>query len=372
MLKRLLEIKRRKAELRAALNILEGDELDKAIKEAEDLESEEKGIQERMHKAEQAETRGVTVKMPMGGGIQDSYGVDSAEYRSAFFKSFAGIDLNDAEKRAMTTNTSSAGAAVPTQTLNKIMEKLENDAIVYSLVSVSNLRGNVVIPVEGTTNDVERLGEGKDATIKDDTLDSIKLGANKYIKLVRLTCELEATAIDALEDYIVNKLVKKLVLAFDNDIINGDGTNKCTGVLTTITPLETAAAGTITYDDVCNLFGSLKAAAKKNATLMMSTSMLYKKIATIKDENKRPIFDVTNNKVLGRTVTECDDVPEDTIIYGDFKEYQFNWNKPIEITKSGEAAFASGDTVFRGLALADGKLADLGAMKALKIKTAGD
>lgn len=56
MLKRLLEIKRRKAELRAALNILEGDELDKAIKEAEDLESEEKGIQERMHKAEQAET----------------------------------------------------------------------------------------------------------------------------------------------------------------------------------------------------------------------------------------------------------------------------------------------------------------------------
>lgn len=368
MLKRLMEIKRRKAELRAALNTLSGDALSDAIKEVDKLDKESTDLELRMKDEQDIETRSNPVQIPGVKVEQKSYGVDSPEYRSAFFKNLAGVELNDAEKRAMNTNANSAGAAVPTSTLNKILEKLQDEAIVYPLVSVSNLRGNVVIPVEGNTADVERKGEGEDAALAEDTLESIALGAKKYIKLVKLTCELEATSIDALENYVVDKLVKKFTLAFDEDIISGDGVKKMTGILNTITPLETADAGAISYDDVCKLFGALKAIAKRNATLMMSTDMLYTKIATIKDTNGRPIFDITNGKVLGRTVLECDTVPSDTIIFGDFSTYQLNWNKPVEITKSQEAAFASGDVVYRGLALVDGKLADLGAMKVLKIK----
>ena len=369
MFKRLAEIKRRNEELRNSMETLPDSELDKAVKEAEELEKEQKEIIENIkNEDKEIETRAFKISTANITG-KVTYGVDSPEYRSAFFKTLAGASLNEIEKRAMTTNSSSAGAAVPTQTLNKIMEKIENQSVIYNLVTVSNLKGNVSIPIEGTTNDVERLSEGTDGTIKNDTLSSIKLGANKYIKLVKLTCELEAQAIDALEDYIVKKLSKKMAQAFDEDIINGNGTNKCTGILQTITPIETSAAGTLNYDDICDLFAALKAAAKKNAKLLMSTNTLYKRIAKIKDDNKRPIFDVENNKVIGRTVEECDDIPDDVIIFGDLSTYQFNWNKDLEITKSQEAAFASGDTVFRGLALVDGKLADLGGIVALKVKT---
>ena len=103
---------------------------------------------------------------------------------------------------------------------------------------------------------------------------------------------------------------------------------------------------------------------------MMSTNTLYKKVKKIKDNDNKPIFNPDLNKVLGRDVVECDDVPDGTIIFGDFSEYIFNWNKDAEITKSGEAGFTSGDTYFRVLALADGGLADLGAMAAIKIGTA--
>ena len=283
----------------------------------------------------------------------------------------AGVELNDVEKRAMTTNANSAGVAVPTTTMNKIYEQIENESVVYGLVTVSHLRGQVVIPYEKLTNDVQRKAEGQDGTILNDTLQALTLGAKKYIKLVQLTFELENTAIDALEDYVVRKLSKKLAQAIDYDIINGSGTNCATGILSYITPSATTTANKWDYDDICNLFAGIKASARKNAVLMMSTNTLYKNVKTIKGDDKHPIFDPAQNKILGRDVVECDDVPDGTIIFGDFSEYMVNWNKDAVIDKSAEVAFKSGDSVFRIIALLDGGLAELGGITAKSAVSGG-
>ena len=373
MERRLLEIQKRQMELREQAESLEGEALDKAIIEAEELANEEKEIAKRSRLTSMFASNTIksnAVEIPVKSD-ERSYGVDSVEYRNAFFKTLAGVKLNDSEKRAMTTNTNSAGYAVPTSTLNKIYEKVENESVIYSLVTVSHLRGNVVIPIENLTNNVERKAEGADGSLKNDTVAALELGAKKYIKLVKLTCELENTAIDALEDYVVRKLTKKLEQAFDYDIINGvSANNEVKGILNTITPINAKVAGTLTFDDLCNLFASIPATARKNAKLVMSTNTLYKQVKTVKDDQKRPIFDLDENKVFGREVVECDDVPDGTIIFGDFAEYMFNWNKDAEIRKSEEAGFMSGDTAFRILALVDGGLANLGAMAALQIGTA--
>lgn len=375
MEKRLLEIQKRQAELREQAKDLAGEELDKALEEAQELAEEEKELEKRSRLTSMFASNSIkpsAVEIPSSKSEERSYGIDSVEYRNAFFKTIAGVKLSDTEKRAMTTNTSSAGYAVPTLTMNKIYEKIENESVVYNLVTVSHLRGNVVIPIEGTTNDVERKAEGADGSLKNDTIARLTLGAKKYIKLVRLTCELENTAIDAFEDYIVKKLTRKLEQAFDHDIINGDpDDNEVTGILDTITPIDAKTAGTLTYEDLCALFAAIPATARKNAVLMMSTNTLYKQVKAVKDDVKRPIFDLDSNKVLGREVVECDDVPDGTIIFGDFSEYMFNWNKDTEIKKSEEVGFMSGDTAFRILALVDGGLANLGAMAALEIGTAG-
>lgn len=369
----LAEILKRKQEIRSILNSDENCDMDALEKELRKLDEAQQKIEKRKQMAQSISAGTIIpneLEKPFGKSEEErSYGVDSKEYRSAFFKTLAGVELNDAEKRAMTTNTNSAGVAVPTQTLNKIYEKIENGSVVYNLVTVSHLRGMISIPLEKTTNDVERKGEGENGTIVDDTLGELRLGAKKYIKLVKLTCELEATAIDALEDYIVRKLSKKLMLAFDADIINGAGTKGAKGILKTLTAKTTSDVAW-TLKDILNLFSSIPAIARKGATLMMSTNTLYNDILAIEDKNGRPIFDVANEKVLGRAVAECDDVPDGTIIFGDFSEYMFNWNKDAEITKSKENAFESGDTVYRILALTDGALADLGAMAVMELKKA--
>lgn len=47
----------------------------------------------------------------------------SKEYRSAFLKRLQRKDLTEAEERALTTASSSVGAAIPTITQNLIIEK---------------------------------------------------------------------------------------------------------------------------------------------------------------------------------------------------------------------------------------------------------
>lgn len=369
------EIRKLKTELRSKLETVSGEELDKTIKEIEELDAEQKDVEKRSKilasfASNPDDVQSRAIEKQVSTTSQKEYGIDSAEYRSAFFKKLIEMPLNEVEQRALTTNVSSGGAAIPTTTMNKILEKIENNSVVYNLVQVEHLKGAVTIPIEGTTNDVERKAEGATASDANDTLGSLKLGAKKYIKLIKLTCELENQAIDALENYIVSKLSKKLLQAFDYDIINGNGTNGAKGILATITPENVETAGTLKYDDICDLFAMIPAIARKNATLLMSTNTLYKQVKKIKDDEGKPIFNPDLNKVLGRDVVECDDVPDGTIIFGDFKEYVFNWNKEAEITKSTENGFASGDTYFRILALADGGLADLGAMAAITVGTA--
>lgn len=372
MNKNLKEIMSRKAELRSILESNQEVNIDDIEKELRELDDAQKQIEKRSEIAKLINVGKIdSVEISKPQQEERKFGLDSNEYRSAFFKTLAGVELNDVEKRAMTTNVNSAGVAVPTTTMNKIYEKIENASVVYGLVTVSHLRGNVVIPYEKETGDVQRKGEGESGTIVNDTLDALRLGAKKYIKLVQLTCELENTSIDALEDYIVNKLSKKMAQAIDYDIINGTGVKCAKGVLAYITPSATITLNKWDYDDVCDLFAGINATARKNATLMMSTNTLYGQIKKIKDDEKRPIFDPAQNKVMGRDVVECDDVPDGTILFGDFSEYMFNWNKEPVIDKSAEVEFKSGDSVFRIIALGDGGLADLGAMTAKSATPSG-
>ena len=371
-MKTLKEINERKVELRSMLESNQNVNIDEIEKELRELDDAQRQIEKRAEIAKSINVGKIdAIEFQKPQHEERSYGLDSKEYRSAFFKTLAGVELDEVEKRAMTTNANSAGVAVPTTTMNKIYEKIENESVVYGLVTVAHLRGQVVIPYEKLTNDVQRKAEGAEGTILNDTLDALTLGAKKYIKLVQLTFELENTAIDALEDYVVRKLSKKLAQAIDYDIINGSGTNCAKGILAYLTPSATKTTGTWTYDDICELFAGIKAGARKNATLMMSTNTLYKQIKTIKGDDKHPIFDPAQNKVLGRDIVECDDVPDGTIIFGDFSEYMLNWNKDAVIDKSAEVAFKSGDSVFRIIALLDGGLAELGGITAKSAGTSG-
>ena len=52
-----------------------------------------------------------------------------------------------------------------------------------------------------------------------------------------------------------------------------------------------------------------------------------------------------------------DNVPADTMLFGDLKAYKLNIAKAPQVTSDDSVAFRSGSRVYRAMALADGKLA---------------
>lgn len=376
-LKRLLEIQKRKAELRNSLNSLAGEELDKAIAEVDALKTEEDDINKRLKLAEDVEKRGNAIITPAEKEknteerqFTPENVISSPEYRSGYLKHLQGKSLDDAEKRALTTATSSVGAVIPTQTMNKIVEKLEEQGIIYPHVTSLAIPSNVKIPVEGETEEVTWVDEGASATDSNDKIGALELGAMELIKTIEITAHVEAMSIDAFEAFIVALLARKVRKAIDYAIINGNGTKQAQGILTALGNKITSTAGNNwAYDDVIDLKRSLKSGYYQNAMFIMSSTTLGM-VEKIKDSNGRPIFKEESDKGFGllsnKPVLLYDNVPEGTIIFGDLEYYYFNFVKTFEVAKDKSVGFKSAKTCYRALAICDGKPALLEAFVAKK------
>lgn len=90
---------------------------------------------------------GRTIEAPSAAEpTQARFTVDSAEYREAYLMHLQGRSLS-AEQRAAVTAT----AAIPTQTLNRIVGVFDQNPIL-SRITMTYIPGNITIPVEGTVN----------------------------------------------------------------------------------------------------------------------------------------------------------------------------------------------------------------------------
>ena len=281
----------------------------------------------------------------------------SAEYREAFLMRLQGRELNAEQRTAV-----AASAAIPTQTMNKIFSYLEESPIL-SRIDLTYIPGSVTIPVEGTNNDASWVAMGTAATDSADAITSISLGAYKLIKTVEITADVENMAIDAFETWLVNALGIKIEKALDAAVFTGTGSNQATGICKTIS----TATGTFTkakakYSDLVNIIAALKSGPAKNAIFAMPRTLFFSDVMGIEDLNGQPVChaDVESPakyNILGYHVVLDDNVPTDTILFGDFKAYKMNLAKAPTVTSDDSVAFRTGSRVYRAMALADGKLA---------------
>jgi len=372
---RLQEIEKRLAEIKVELE-KDGADIDALEKEVKELTEERKAILERIEKRNK-----IISDITAGAGtvIDDFLPkpeerkkefttdtiLDTPEYRSAYLKRLQGKELNEVEKRALTTAAGSAGAAVPTTTLNRIIDKLRQTSALFPRITVSYVPGNLSIVVANAKNAAAWKTEGNDGTPTDDTVVNVQLAGYELIKLVEISAAAEAMTIDAFEAYIASEIGRRLAIAIENAILNGNGGGEPTGILSGITWNNTnsttwTATSTIDYDNLVDGLALLPTLYHNNAVFVMNRKMLFGGIRKIKTNDKQPIFtynpqDAARNSILGYPVIVDDYMPDDTILLGDFSYYYMNFAKSPEISVSREAAFKSGKITYRGLVVADGK-----------------
>lgn len=364
---RLDEINTRLAAIQTELETATGDTLTALETEVAELTAERQQILADVQTRQQLR-QNIAAGLVTGNPIENNeeentmpnnrtFAVDSAEYREAFLLRLQGHELTAEQRTAVT-----ATAAIPTQTLNQVFRYVEESPIL-SRIDLTNIPGNVVLPVEDSVADASWVAMATASTDSADKITSIALGAHKLIKTVEITAEIEAMAIDAFESWLVAKLGEKMQKALDNAVFNGTGTNQPTGILKTIA----TATGSFTkakakYSDLVAIIAALPSGPAKNAVFAMPRKLFFTDVIGIEDQQGRPVVhaDVESPakyNVLGYHVILDDNIPNDNILFGDFKAYKMNVAKAPVISSDDSVGFRTGSRVYRSLALADGKLA---------------
>ena len=332
--------------------------------EYKELEERQKAAETRKAILSNVVTSGIEVRKATTNEPED-FSADSPAYRRAFLKDLKGETLTVEERAAMT-----ASAAIPTQTMNKIIGRLKEYPII-SAIEVMHIPSNVSMPVESVVNDAKWVAMGTAAEDSADTLATVSLTAYKLIKTVEITADVAAMAIDAFEDWLVSRLVNKINKAMAIAIIQGSGSSQATGVITTLSTAtgEFTNAG-MTYKDLMKIIGSLQTEYAYNASFVMPRKVFYEEVIGMVDTNGQPVVVADAQapgkfNILGYPVIiedSCTVSNTDNVLFGDFFEYKWNFAQDIEVAQDKSVGFRTGTTVYRAMCLADGKLADTNAI----------
>ena len=293
-----------------------------------------------------------------------TYDINSPEYRDAFLRNLQGKELT-AEERTAVVGT----AAIPTQTMNEIVHKLELNPLIAA-VDLTQIPGYVTYPAEGTVNNAAWVDMGTAATDAADTLTAITLGAYKLIKTVEITADVDAMSVDAFEAWLVARLVNKIEKALDAGILNGGGSTsgECLGIKTSKSTADykyTKAA--MNWKDLTAIIGALPGQYHNEASFVMPPALFYGEVLGMVDStnNRVVVMDPQSPRkynILGFPAIIDGNAATDEVYFGDLKAYKMNLAKAIEVKKSEEAEFRKGSMVYRAMTLADGKLADVNAI----------
>lgn len=363
---RIEQINIRMAEIAKEIENDDAD-IDALSKEVDELQAEKKAL------IEKAETRKATLERIAKGNnskILEKEGKemeekkenirDNAEYRSAFLKNLQGKKLEEAEERALTSALNSAGAVIPTTTLNLVMEKLEEAAPLLKEIELIRVNGNVTFAVEADATEANIHAEGATMTDDGDVLIPVSLTTYEITKYINVSKTVANMSVDAFEKWLSNMLAKRIARKITKLIISGTGTNQPKGIASANewganNSVEIANSSKLTEADVTALTALLPGGYDANAKWLMSKKTLLGDFRPLQDKSKNDIFVKENGKyfVEGYEVMLDDSIPVHEAYLGDFKMYAGNLGE--DITVDTDKKLSNNTIEFLGCANFDGK-----------------
>ena len=349
-------------------------ELDAPEADLDALEEETRAIKAELEERKAEEARKAEIRAEVAAGAGEvvkvfreeetrkenkMYGVETREYRNAWVKNIVGRDLDVEERAALT----SAGAVIPTMTVNAIWDRLVKPAELLGRVDVTQFPSYVRFPKATTVNAATAQAVGGTINESSDVVSYADLVPNEYVKLLTVGADIDHMAIDAIHDWIVNNLTDSIRYAINKDILVGTGTNSLKGITASVSASSTAltAAG-VTKKDLMTIMAALGAQYHPGAVWIMTPGLFYGEVMQITSLNDYIINEGFQYRLFGHDVILMSEAlvsSKETIFFGDPKAYNVNIFKALEV-KPFETATTT-NLQFRGATLADGELLDTAA-----------
>lgn len=320
------------------------------------------------------------VENPDNNGVNNNAktGRASDEYKNAFWQNVRMKSVPHSIMNSLNIGTDGEGGyLVPDEYEQTLVQALEDENFFRSIATTITTAGDRKIPMvtgHGTASWAEEKTKLKES---DETFGQETLGAYKAATTVKVSEELLYDSVFNLEAYISQEFARRIGSLEEEAFLVGDGTGKPTGVFNSAqTGVTSASASAINFDDIFDLFYSLKAAYRKNG-IWICNDTTVKALRKLKDANGQYLWQPsvsagTPDMLLNRPIKTSSYAPEiqtgkTPIIFGDFSYYWIADRQGRSFKKLAEIYSETDEVGFKTTERVDGKLLLPEAVKSIKM-----
>lgn len=393
---KILNLRKQRAELwEKAKNLLDNAKRENGVLSALDVETYEKmeadlvsmgkeiEILERQAEFEKqmnAPTSTAVKNKPDNCG-KEKTGRASDQYKSAFWSAMKNKNPYQAYNDLRIGEDSDGGYLVPDEFENKLICALEEKNIFRKLAHIiKTSNGDRKIPIVASHGTAGWIDEGGLIEDSDETFSQISLSAYKLGTAIKISDELLNDSVFNLEQYIAQEFARRIGAKEEESFLIGDGTNKPTGIFHTTNGAQvgitSASATAITFDEIYDLFYSLKGPYRNSAAWIMNDSTV-KAIRKLKDANGQYLWQPsvgagTPDTLLNKPIYTSAYAPEiatgkTPIAFGDYSYYWIAERQGRTFKRLSELYAKNGQIGFLTWERIDGKLILPESVKTLKM-----
>ena len=303
------------------------------------------------------------------------------EYKRAFWNNMRNRNSYEIQNALSIGTDSEGGYLVPDEYEKKLVEALEDEVFFRSLATViKTSSGDRKIPIVTSKGEAAWIDEGGQFPESDDSFGQTSIGAHKLATMIKVSDELLNDSVFNIEQYISKEFGRRIGTKEEEAFFIGDGTGKPIGIFNKIGGAETgvtAASTGITFDDVMDLYYSLRAPYRNKATWILNDSTV-KAIRKLKDGNGNYIWQPSvregePDRILNRPYRTSIYVPElaagnRVMAFGDYSYYWIADRQGRSFKRLNELFATTGQVGFLASERVDGKLILSEAVKTLDIK----
>lgn len=303
------------------------------------------------------------------------------QYNQSFWNMMRGNVSANVMNALKEGSDSDGGYLVPDEFENQLIQKLHQENVLRSISHViQTSSGDHKIPVVASEGTASWLDEEAAYTESNSSFGQVTLGAHKLGTLIKVSDELLNDSAFDLTNYISTEFARRLGDAEEEAFLTGNGTGRPTGILNDSNGAKdgvtAAATDAITFDELIDLFYSLKEPYRKNAVFLMNDSTV-KAVRKLKDQNGQYIWQPsvqlgTPDMILNRPVYTSQYMPalsagNKVALFGDFSYYWIADRQGRAFKRLNELYAVNGQVGFLGSQRVDGKTILPEALTTLKM-----
>ena len=305
----------------------------------------------------------------------------SDEYKQAFWNGMRNRMSYEVQNALSIGTDSEGGYLVPDEYERKLIEALDDEVFFRGLATVIRTSsGDRKIPIVTSKGEAFWMDEGGAFTESDDAFGQTSIGAYKLGTLIKVSDELLNDSVFNIENYISKEFGRRIGAKEEEAFFIGDGVGKPTGLFHATAGAQTGvttATTNITFDDVMDLYYSLRAPYRNKASWLLNDSTV-KAIRKLKDGNGNYIWQPSvregePDRILNRPYRTSIYVPElaagnRVLAFGDYSYYWIADRQGRSFKRLNELYATTGQVGFLASERVDGKLILSEAVKTLDVK----